>query len=315
SYSLSSGDIEEGCYRISVKRETAPDHSTDASADEQVCDGLASNFLLDHVEEGHQVFVKGPLGQFFLPPNSTDPIALISMGIGITPLYSILEHAVNQKLDNTIYFIHGTKNSSTQLFREKLAQLKLGTHPNITMHIAHSQANKVYQDPEDYQENPESYQQNPEDYQIEGRLKPQNIMDIVKTPSVQFYLCGTHAFMETMYEGLLKWGVDEKNIHYEYFVKSKPLGRQAQNDVAHEVHFTRSNMKAIWSPTSGSLLDLAEENGISVPFGCRYGVCEACSVKLTKGAVEEDENIAELNTRDAILLCSTRPSSDLELDL
>jgi ferredoxin len=66
------------------------------------------------------------------------------------------------------------------------------------------------------------------------------------------------------------------------------------------------------------LLDTLEEQGVSLPYGCRYGGCISCAAKLLEGAVDQSEGVA-LNGRQIndgyVLLCVARPQSDCRLDV
>jgi ferredoxin len=66
------------------------------------------------------------------------------------------------------------------------------------------------------------------------------------------------------------------------------------------------------------LLDALEEQGVSLPYGCRYGGCISCAAKLLDGAVDQSEGVA-LNRRQLndgyVLLCVARPQSDCTLDV
>jgi predicted pyridoxine 5'-phosphate oxidase superfamily flavin-nucleotide-binding protein/ferredoxin len=53
-----------------------------------------------------------------------------------------------------------------------------------------------------------------------------------------------------------------------------------------EVTFARSNTSASWDSSKGSLLELAEEIGLTPKYGCRSGMCGACAVKILAGDVE-----------------------------
>ncbi|MFP3693557.1 pyridoxamine 5'-phosphate oxidase, partial [Burkholderia sp. SIMBA_048] len=56
-------------YRISVKRE-----------------GIASNWLHDHLATGMEIEAMAPRGAFVYDTNSPRPAVFISAGIGITPM-------------------------------------------------------------------------------------------------------------------------------------------------------------------------------------------------------------------------------------
>ena len=55
------------------------------------------------------------------------------------------------------------------------------------------------------------------------------------------------------------------------------------------------------------LLDSLLEQGVDLPYGCRYGGCITCAAKLTEGAVDQSEQVA-LNNRQIndgyVVLCS-----------
>ncbi|HEU0196315.1 MAG TPA: MOSC N-terminal beta barrel domain-containing protein, partial [Nevskiaceae bacterium] len=111
SYSLSqapaTNNNETEDYSITVKRI-----------------GLGSDYLQDAVEVGDQLEVRWPRGLFFALPESPAPIALISNGIGVTPLFSMLQTIARVSPQRTVFWLHATPNSSTQIFRQELAQLR-----------------------------------------------------------------------------------------------------------------------------------------------------------------------------------------------
>jgi ferredoxin len=67
-----------------------------------------------------------------------------------------------------------------------------------------------------------------------------------------------------------------------------------------------------------ALLDALEHEGVSLPYGCRYGGCISCAAKLLAGAVDQSEGVA-LNRRQLadgyVLLCVARPLSDCTLEV
>ena len=64
------------------------------------------------------------------------------------------------------------------------------------------------------------------------------------------------------------------------------------------------------------LLNSLEAQGVSLPYGCRYGGCISCAAKLLEGEVDQRAAVA-LNNRQLaegyILLCVARPRSDCTL--
>ena len=65
--------------------------------------------------------------------------------------------------------------------------------------------------------------------------------------------------------------------------------------------------------TNETILDVAIENDIDMPFSCQSGVCTACQGRLLNGSVEMDvsDGLSEEEIDDGyILCCQSHPSSD-----
>src|SRR5690606_14959212 len=83
-YSLSDAPGKE-YYRISVKREEGNDEKPD---------GIVSNYLHQQVNEGDLLPISAPAGDFVLNMERKLPVVLISGGVGLTPLISMLNTLV-----------------------------------------------------------------------------------------------------------------------------------------------------------------------------------------------------------------------------
>lgn len=81
------------------------------------------------------------------------------------------------------------------------------------------------------------------------------------------------------------------------------------------VTFSRSNLAVPWDGRYPSLLDFAEACDVPVGFGCGHGVCHNCESGLLAGEVTYDTEPLGPPPDGRILVCSTRPSSELTLDL
>ena len=66
------------------------------------------------------------------------------------------------------------------------------------------------------------------------------------------------------------------------------------------------------------LLETLEEQGVDLPYGCRYGGCITCAAKVTSGKVDQSEQVA-LNNRQLnhgyAVLCVARPVSNCTLEV
>jgi ferredoxin len=66
------------------------------------------------------------------------------------------------------------------------------------------------------------------------------------------------------------------------------------------------------------LLDSLRDQGVDLPYGCKYGGCITCAAKLTAGEVNQNSQVA-LNNRQIkdgyVILCVARPVTDITLEI
>ncbi len=66
------------------------------------------------------------------------------------------------------------------------------------------------------------------------------------------------------------------------------------------------------------LLDSLRDQGVDLPYGCKYGGCITCAAKLISGKIDQRRQVA-LNNRQIsdgyIILCVARPISDCTLQI
>jgi ferredoxin len=66
------------------------------------------------------------------------------------------------------------------------------------------------------------------------------------------------------------------------------------------------------------LLNSLRDQGVDLPYGCKYGGCITCAAKLTAGDVNQKAQVA-LNNRQIkdgyVILCVARPMSDCTFEI
>jgi nitric oxide dioxygenase len=118
-YSLS--DAPNGrSYRISVKREGGTDPNLA---------GYVSTLLHDQVQVGDTIKVAAPHGTFYVDVNAATPVVLISGGVGLTPMISMLNRVL-QSPGRDVVFVHGARNSAVHAMKDHLQQTAQ-QHPNF----------------------------------------------------------------------------------------------------------------------------------------------------------------------------------------
>jgi nitric oxide dioxygenase len=186
NYSISSAPNGE-TYRISVKREPQ---------------GIASTWLHDQTEVGTMLKVAPPAGEFFLNEESPRPVVLLSGGVGLTPMMSMLETIASRYPNKAVHYVHGTLNGSTHAMRDRVQSL-VTSYPNI-------RATTFYVEPR-----PED--RLGDDYDHDGLISIDWLRANTPLDEAGYYLCGPRPFLRAFVSGLALAGVRSNRIHYEFF--------------------------------------------------------------------------------------------------
>ncbi|MGY0694193.1 NO-inducible flavohemoprotein [Virgibacillus sp. FSP13] len=189
-YSLSCAP-SEGVYRISVKRE-------DAIGDNPA--GIVSNYLHSHLENGSILPISAPSGDFTLDQNDTRPLVLISGGVGLTPMMSMLLTTMKDQPEREVYYIHAAQNGKVHAMRE--------TVQSLAEQHKHVHAFTVYDKP---------LTEDDGNYDKLGYIDHEFLNTVLSTNDAAFYFCGPIGFMKAMYQNLKKLHVADHDIHYEVF--------------------------------------------------------------------------------------------------
>lgn len=296
-YSLSDAPTDGGRYRISVKKVPAPDGAA--------CDpGIVSGYLNDLVNEGDILDVRGPTGAFTCDPAADHPIVLIAGGIGITPLLSMLNALCNGQTEREIWLFYGVRNREHHAFAEHIAGLRR-LYPTLHVVTCYSQPTEACILGQDYDR--------------PGWIDLALLKDVLPSTNYVFYLCGPAPMMETVAGGLRDWGVPPEDIRVEAFgaatAHRQPSERPAAGaEAGVEIRFDRSGKTLHWDGSAGSILALAEGNGVALESGCRAGHCGTCIVAIKAGAVDYVAAPAVVPEPGTCLACMAVPRERLVLD-
>lgn len=295
SYSLSS-DPRGQEYRISVKREPY---------------GVVSGYLNGQLQRGSLIDVAAPRGEFVLD-ESDEPVVLMSAGIGVTPVLAMLHQLADEPSARPVWWIHVTRDRREHAFADEAAQL-LRSLPHARERIFYTAADAEV----------------PAGGAVtRGRPTTKALAALGLPTDASAYICGPVAFMDEMSAALVAVGVSAQRVHTELFgarsainpgvtdvrrvTPHAPAGPPGTGPL---VTFARSGLAVRWSDARPSLLELADACEVPTRWSCRTGVCHTCVTPVLSGEVSYSPEPLEPPAAGEVLICCSRPTGDVVLDL
>ncbi len=153
--------------------------------------------LLDNLKVGDKIEINGPYGSFILDENK-DAIMLTG-GIGITPLRSMIKYSVDKKLKSNQILFYSNKIPEEQLYSSEFE--KFSKYSNFKKIDTITRV-------EESKENWEG---------ITGRIDKNLIIKHVKDLNQIFYISGSRSMVEEILKILEEMNIPKENIKSEFF--------------------------------------------------------------------------------------------------
>ncbi|MDJ1009696.1 MAG: pyridoxamine 5'-phosphate oxidase family protein [Paracoccaceae bacterium] len=185
SYSL-SGAPGQGTYRLTIKRERH---------------GLASRHFHDRIEVGDLIRARRPSGDFVIP-DGTSPLVLVSAGVGLTPMVSMLHAALRTRSPRPVWYVHGTSDGAHHALKSEVAALA-ANHPDVRPQVHYTR--------------PRPNDQIGMDFQVEGRVTAERLVQLNAGAGAHYMLCGPAPFLADIQSGLIAAGIAPERVHFETF--------------------------------------------------------------------------------------------------
>jgi nitric oxide dioxygenase len=188
-YSLSDAP-NTARLRISVKRERA----------ENLPIGEVSTWLHENVKAGSILQVSHPFGDFTPNADSEEPIVLLSAGVGITPMISVLNRIAQVNPNRYVVFGHAARSQGHHAHRDDIAAAQKRM-PNLQVVTF--------------------YETLAADTPVPANVQP-GLMELARLPKwphseTNVYMCGPTGFMKALWSGLLEARVPVYRLHREVF--------------------------------------------------------------------------------------------------
>jgi glycine betaine catabolism B len=292
SYTIASSPSRNAYCELTVKREPQ---------------GLSSRYLHETLREGDLLSVTAPAGRFTFTGNESDRIVLIAGGVGITPLMSKIRYLTDIAWPGSICLIVSVKTEADIIFRTELDELSR-RFANLQVVVT------LTREPGTTWTG------------LRGRIAPELLKSVVPNVSTGLYhLCGPTEMTDPVIAMLRTLEVPEPMIHVESFASPSRTAAGspivAVEDVAEiseaaSLEFVRSK-KRLTDLNGRTILELAEDHGISIPYDCRSGICGQCKTRLLSGSVvmEADDALDPVDRANGLILaCQARCRDEVVVD-
>lgn len=258
--------------------------------------GRMTPWMRNQLKVNDLVNISEAKGEFVLPDDiytstQNKKLLFIAGGSGITPFRSMLQQQAQfsgliPKLD--IHLLYYSRDDQQILFKKELDQLEK-EYPSLTITFVDSEKDGFIN---------------------EGHLQGY-CSDYYQRST---FICGPAPMIQQARKVLSQLDVSSDQIHFEFF-GAAPLDLESNAQSA--VLFQSSNKTVVSEKDKVStLLEQAEEQGISAVSGCRIGVCHQCICKKKSGVVFNTRTQEYSDTgSEEIQLCISVAQGDVVLDL
>jgi len=284
AYSLCSDPAEPDRVAVTVKR---------------VAGGKVSRWINDNVRAGDVIRTLGPSGSFGFEvrPNARRRLVLVAAGVGITPLFSILQAVTASEPASRVALVYGNRRWEDVIFADELERLARERGRLTVRHV-------LTRPPGNWAGH-------------RGRLVGRTLEAALPLDRrAHYYVCGPEGMMQAVTGHLAAAGIPAGRVHIERFVPQGEGGATAGTGAIHTVRFSRSGA-VLRVPDTRTLLDAGLSAGLALPSSCRMGGCGACRQRVASGevAMEQPNCLTERERAQGLrLLCVGRPVGPVEID-
>ena len=291
SYTIASSPTRGQYCEISVKRAS-----------------YASKHLHETWREGMRIKVSAPAGKFVFAGHEADRVVLIAGGVGITPMMSIVRSLTDRGWTGEVYLVFSVKQRADVIFEAELDYLK-ARFPNLHVLVTLTgDADAAWDGARG---------------QISKDMLAGFVPGFTRGPVM---LCGPDKMMMAMRALLVGMGIPDADVHQEEFLAPPPMS-VAEAAAAEEVALPadgavpnvtfRKSARTAEAPAGLTVLEIAEECGVAIPFECRSGICGHCKTRLVSGKVAmevQDALTPSDREKGLILACQARAARDVIVD-
>ncbi|MFI5778823.1 ferredoxin reductase [Nocardia sp. NPDC051570] len=248
-------------------------------------DGLVSQHLYRHAQPGMVVDLAPAGGSFTLPEPRPDKILLISGGSGITPVLSMLQTLAAEGYPGEVVFLHYAKSPEQVPHRAELDAIAQ-RHNNFRIALYCPSQYGYF------------------DFDQLERIAPW-------FADAQTFVCGPSSLMTAVRTVFEAEDLGDRVHSEEFTLTTMPVDPA---EVSGATTFSASGVRADNSGTS--LLEQAENSGLTPEYGCRMGICFSCTAVKRSGCTRDLRTGDLHNDPDQpIQLCISAAVGDVDIEI
>ena len=245
-------------------------------------DGLLSPRLVRQLEPGTVVRLAEPQGDFTLPPVMPDKLLFLVAGSGVTPVMGMLRTLDQFDAMPATTLLYAAPRAGDMLFADELASLEQ-RNDALTVVRRYTSEDGRFGFPADLDASCPDWRER------------------------ETFACGPGEFLDAIAEAFEAADVEER-LHMERFTLNTDVGAAGGT-----VTFLKSGT-TVEVDGSTTLLEAGERAGLTLPYGCRMGICHTCVVPLAKGHVR-DVRTGDDHDDGSVQTCVSVASGDCALDI
>lgn len=246
-------------------------------------DGFLSSHLVEGVTPGTVIRLAAPKGDFHLPEPAPDSILFLTAGSGITPVMSMLRALRTRDTQPDIVHVHSAPTRDEVIFLDEIEEMNREL-PTYDLQLQITRA--------------------------DGKFDVAALdSEIPDWRDRSCWACGPVAMLDAVEQHYENEGLREQ-LHIERFA----IARTDHGGEGGTVTFSKTGKSAEIDGAT-TLLEAGEELGITMPFGCRMGICQTCVVPLAGGYVRDLRNGDEHREGDRIQTCISAVSGECTIEL
>ena len=249
--------------------------------------GKVSSQLVRDARPGSIVRLGGVEGAFVMPRALPDKLLFVSAGSGITPIMSMLRSLPARGALTDVVLLHSARRSEDVIFGPELRELAR-RNDGFRLHEQHT-ADR-------------------------GRMSPRDLQTLCPDwREREAFLSGPGDMLDAMTVHWQQEG-DRARLHMERF--QPVIGTSdAPHGAGGTIDFSRAGVGGVSDGTT-PILVAGERAGVTLPYGCRMGICHTCVGRLCSGRVR-DLRTGKVSgvSGELVRTCINAPEGDVEIAL